>query len=247
MRRSALRLCLSGLVSILLCADLFGQRAGRETPSESDVLEVGYTAKLFFNVDVNDALFETLDATTRSFQKDGMKMLVSDTVGFIRHLPHQLVESFRSTLDEVRDAHLIIHVADASEDDEGRATRAAAVEEVLDEIGAQEIPRLLVLNKVDLLNQDDRDALARRHPQAVMTSAITGEGLDDLRDRLLATARARWERVELAVPYARGDVISAVYAHGRDVVQDAGPDGTVIRALMPPADAARVRALLASR
>ncbi len=199
------------------------------------------------HVDVNDALFETLDATTRSFQKDGMKVLVSDTVGFIRHLPHQLVDSFRSTLDEVRDAHLIIHVADASEDDEGRAARAAAVEEVLDEIGAHEIPRLLVLNKVDLLDQDDRDALARRHPQAVMASAITGEGLDDLRDRLLATARARWERVELEVPYARGDVISAVYAHGRDVVQDAGPDGTVIRALMPPADAARVRALLASR
>lgn len=198
------------------------------------------------HVDVNNALFETLDATTRAFQKDGMKVLVSDTVGFIRHLPHQLVDSFRSTLDEVRDAHLIIHVADAGEPDEGRAARAAAVEEVLDEIGAQEIPRLLVLNKVDLLDEDERDALARRHPQAVMTSAVTGEGLDDLRDRLLATARARWERVELEVPYARGDVISAVYAHGRDVVQDAGPEGTVIRALMPPADAARVRALLSS-
>ncbi len=198
------------------------------------------------HVDVNDALFETLDATTRAFQKDGMKVLVSDTVGFIRHLPHQLVDAFRSTLEEVRDAHLIIHVADASEHDEGRAARSAAVEEVLDEIGAHEIPRLLVLNKVDLLDDEERDALARRHPQAVMTSAITGEGLDDLRDRLLATARARWERVELEVPYARGDVISAVYAHGRDVSQDAGPEGTVIRALMPPADAARVRALLAS-
>jgi len=198
------------------------------------------------HVDVNDALFETLDATTRAFQKDGMKVLVSDTVGFIRHLPHQLVDAFRSTLEEVRDAHLIIHVADASEHDEGRAARSAAVEEVLDEIGAHEIPRLLVLNKMDLLDDEERDALARRHPQAVMTSAITGEGLDDLRDRLLATARARWERVELEVPYARGDVISAVYAHGRDVSQDAGPEGTVIRALMPPADAARVRALLAS-
>lgn len=197
-------------------------------------------------VDVNDALFETLDATTRAFEKDGMKVLVSDTVGFIRHLPHQLVESFRSTLDEVRDAHLVIHVADAGEHDEGRAARAAAVDGVLDEIGAHEVPRLLVLNKVDLLDPDERDALARRHPQAVMTSAATGEGLDDLRDRLLTTARARWERVELEVPYARGDVISAVYAHGRDVTQEAGPLGTVIRALMPPADAARVRALLAS-
>lgn len=196
------------------------------------------------HVDVNDALFETLDATTRAFSKDGMKVLVSDTVGFIRHLPHQLVESFRSTLDEVRDAHLIVHVADASEDDEGRAARAGAVEEVLDEIGADEVPRLLVLTKVDMLDVDERDALARRYPQAVMTSAITGEGLDDLRDRLLTTARARWERLELDVPYSRGDVISAIYAHGRDVVQDAGPEGTHIRALMPPVDAARVRALL---
>ena len=195
-------------------------------------------------VDVNDALFETLDATTRAFTKDGMKVLVSDTVGFIRHLPHQLVESFRSTLDEVRDAHLIIHVADASEDDEGRAARSTAVEEVLDEIGAQEIPRLLVLNKVDLLDEEERDALARRYPQAVMASALTGEGLDELRDRLLTVARARWDRVELEVPYARGDIISAVYAHGRDVTQDAGAEGTVIRALMPPVEAARVRAML---
>jgi len=196
------------------------------------------------HVDVDNALFETLDATTRAFSKDGVKVLVSDTVGFIRHLPHQLVESFRSTLDEVRDAHLIVHVADASEDDEGRAARAVAVEEVLDEIGAGEVPRLLVLNKCDLLDADERDALARRHPSAVMTSALTGEGLDDLRNRLLTTARARWDRVELEVPYARGDVISAIYAHGREVTQDAGPDGTVIRALMPPIDAARVRALL---
>ncbi len=195
-------------------------------------------------VDVNDALFETLDPTTRAFSQDGMKVLVSDTVGFIRHLPHQLVESFRSTLDEVRDAHLIVYVADATEDDDGRAARAAAVEEVLDGIGADDVPRLLVLNKVDLLDTEDRDALVRRHPQAVMTSAVTGEGLDDVRERLMTAARARWERVEFEVPYSRGEVISAVYAHGRDVVQDAGPEGTTIRALMPPTDAARVRSLL---
>jgi GTPase len=197
------------------------------------------------HVDVDNALFETLDATTRAFSQEGVKVLVSDTVGFIRHLPHQLVESFRSTLDEVRDAHLIVHVADASEDDEGRAARAAAVDEVLDEIGAGHVPRLLVLNKCDLLDEEEQGALRWRHPQAVMTSAVTGEGLDDLRARLLATARARWDRVELVVPYARGDVVSAVYAHGREVTQDAGPEATVIRALMPPAQAARVRALLA--
>lgn len=197
------------------------------------------------SVDVDDALFETLDATTRAFSKDGVRVLVSDTVGFIRHLPHQLVESFRSTLDEVRDAHLIVHVADASEDDQGREARAKAVEDVLDEIDAGEVPTLLVLNKCDLLDDEDRAGLRCRHPDAIMTSARTGEGVDDLRDRLLATARGRWERVELTVPYARGDVVSAVYAAGREVHQDAGPEGTVIRALMPAADAARIRASLA--
>lgn len=197
------------------------------------------------SVDVDDALFETLDATTRALSKDGVRVLVSDTVGFIRHLPHQLVDSFRSTLDEVRDAHLIVHVADASEDDQAREARAKAVEDVLDEIGAGEVPTLLVLNKCDLLDDEDRAGLRRRHPGAIMTSARTGEGVDDLRDRLLATARARWERVELNVPYARGDVVSAVYAAGREVHQDAGPEGTVIRALMPAADAARIRASLA--
>lgn len=197
------------------------------------------------SMDVDDALFETLDATTRAFSQDGVRVLVSDTVGFIRHLPHQLVESFRSTLDEVRDAHLIVHVADASEDDEGREARAKAVEDVLDEIDASEVPRLLVLNKCDLLDDEDRAALRRRHPGAIMTSAHSGEGVDDLRERLLATARARWERVVLDVPYARGDVVSAVYAAGREVHQDAGPEGTIIRALMPAADAARIRASLA--
>ncbi len=196
------------------------------------------------DVDVDNALFETLDATTRAFSRDGIKVLVSDTVGFIRHLPHQLVESFRSTLDEVRDAHLILHVADASEDDDGRAARAAAVEEVLDEIDAGEVPRLLVLNKCDLLDDEDVAALRRQYPSAILTSALTGVGLDDLRERLLATARARWDRVVLDVPYARGDIISAIYAHGREVTQDAGPESTVITALMPPVDAVRVRALL---
>ncbi len=196
-------------------------------------------------VDVNNALFETLDATTRAFSQDGVKVLVSDTVGFIRHLPHQLVESFRSTLDEVRDAHLILHVADASEDDDGREARAKAVVEVLDEIGAGEVPHLHVMNKCDLLDIEDLDALRRQYPTAVFTSAISGEGLDELRDRLLATARARWDRVVLEVPYSRGDVISAIYSAGREVTQEAGPEGTLIRALMPPVDAARVRALAA--
>ncbi|MSO44122.1 MAG: GTPase HflX [Thermoleophilia bacterium] len=193
---------------------------------------------------VNDALFETLDATTRAFSRDGIKVLVSDTVGFIRHLPHQLVESFRSTLDEVRDAHLILHVADASDDDDSRAARALAVDTVLDEIDAGDVPRLLVLNKVDRLDEEERHALLHRHPGAILTSAHSGEGIDDLRDYLLATARGQWHQLEVEVPYSRGDIISAIYAAGRDVHQDAGPEGTVVRALLPPVDAARIRAML---
>ena len=136
-------------------------------------------------------------------------------------------------------------MADASEDDDGREARAKAVVEVLDEIGAGEVPHLHVMNKCDLLDIEDLDALRRQYPTAIFTSAISGEGLDELRDRLLATARARWDRVVLEVPYSRGDVISAIYSAGREVTQEAGPEGTLIRALMPPVDAARVRALAA--
>jgi GTP-binding protein HflX len=197
-------------------------------------------------VEVDDALFETLDATTRAVDDAGVRILVSDTVGFIRHLPHQLVESFASTLEEVRDAHLVLHVADASEEETRRAARAAAVEVVLDEIGAGDVPRLAVLNKVDLLGPDARQALRHRHPDAVQVSARTGEGVDQLRARLVAFARARLERLELMVPYARGDIVAAVYAAGRDVSQEAGEEGTLLRALLPAADAARIRAALAS-
>ena len=195
-------------------------------------------------VDVDDALFETLDATTRAIDEAGVRILLSDTVGFIRHLPHQLVESFASTLDEVRDAHMLLLVADAAEDEARLVARARAVEDVLEEIGAGELPRLLVLNKVDLLDDAAREALRNRFPDAVQASARTGEGLADLRGRLVAFARARLERVEVLVPYARGDVVSAMYAAGRDVVQEPREDGTLMRALLPAADAARIRASL---
>jgi GTP-binding protein HflX len=196
------------------------------------------------HVTVNDALFETLDPTVRAFEHEGMRLLVSDTVGFIRRLPHQLVDAFRSTLDETRDAHLILHVADAGEPEGRRERQARAVEDVLEEIGAGEVPRLLVLNKADRVDADEVERLRNRHPDAVLTSAVTGEGLDELRHRLAETARARLERLEVLVPYARGEVISAIYAAGRDVEQEAGPEGTVVRALVPASDAARILAAL---
>ncbi len=192
----------------------------------------------------DDALFETLDPTTRAFELDGSRSVLSDTVGFIRALPHQLVEAFKSTLEETRDSDLILHVADASEDDDRRAARESAVLDVLQEIDAAEVPRLLVLNKIDRLDADGREALRFRHPDAIQVSALTGEGLDALRAALVEFIRARLTAIEVLIPYAQGGVIATIYSVGRDVVQEAGPDGTLVRALVPPTDAARIAATL---
>jgi GTP-binding protein HflX len=195
-------------------------------------------------VRADDALFETLDPTTRRVDADGHELLLSDTVGFIRNLPHQLVTAFAATLEEVRDADLILQVADGAEPEARRAAQARAVAEVLDEIGAAEVPRLLVLNKIDLVDPDGRAALANRQPDAVQVSATTGEGLDRLRRRLADAARSRLTPVDLTIPYALSGLISAVYSDGREIEQEATADGTRVRALMPPASAARLRAQL---
>ena len=195
-------------------------------------------------VPADDALFETLDPTTRRLEADGHELLLSDTVGFIRNLPHQLVTAFSATLEEVRDADLILHVADGAEPEARRAAQSRAVAEVLDEIGAAEVPRLTVLNKIDLVDRDGRAALANRQPDAVQVSAATGEGLDGLRRRLADAARSRLTPVELTIPYALSGLIAAVYSDGREIEQEATADGTRVKALMPPASAARLRAQL---
>jgi GTP-binding protein HflX len=229
------------------------QRARRAASAIPRVALTGYTnagksslmnALTGAGVSVDDALFETLDPTTRRVELDGHEVLLSDTVGFIRHLPHQLVKAFSATLEEVRDADLILHVADASEPEPRRAAQARAVAEVLDEIGAAEVPRLLVLNKIDLVGPDDRRALANRHPDAVQVSATTREGLDALAERLAEAARARLTPVELTIPYAQSGLIATVYSDGREVEQEPTEDGTRVRALMPPAAAARLQATL---
>ncbi len=197
-------------------------------------------------VSTEDALFETLDPTTRRVECEGHEVLLSDTVGFIRHLPHQLVKAFSATLEEVRDADLILHVADASEPETRRADRARAVDEVLEEIGAGDVPRQMVLNKVDLLGPDDREALVNRSPDAILVSAITGEGLEGLVHHLADAARRRLTRVELTIPYDRGNLIAAIYTEGSEIEQEATPDGTRVTALMPAGSAARLRAALGS-
>jgi GTP-binding protein HflX len=198
------------------------------------------------SVEVDDALFETLDSTTRAVEHEGHRVLLSDTVGFIRALPHQLVEAFRSTLDEVRDADLILHVADAAETEARRISQAVAVEDVLEEIGAGDVPRLLVLNKVDRLDADGRAALAARHPGALLVSARTGEGLDGLRDRLAALARARLTPVDVMIRWRDGELLSEIYRSGHDVREEPTDEGLRIRALLPPPAAARLRTALAA-
>ena len=193
---------------------------------------------------VNDALFETLDPATRRLERDGHEIVLSDTVGFIRNLPHQLVNAFSATLEEVRDADLILHVADAAEPEARRRDQAAAVAAVLRDIGADDVPRLRVLNKADRLTAGEREALAIAEREALLVSAATGEGLDGLLDALAERARGALSRVELTIPYERGAVLSELYAHGRDVEQEATPAGMAVRALMPPAAAARIRAAL---
>lgn len=230
------------------------QRARRVASAIPRVALAGYTnagksslmnALADAGVTVNNALFETLDPTTRRVECEGHELLLSDTVGFIRHLPHQLVNAFSSTLEEVREADLVLHVSDASEPEARRAAQAAAVASVLEEIGAGDIPRLSVMNKVDILDEDARLALRGAHPSALTVSAATGEGLDDLRHALAEAARSRLEPLDITIPYAQGGLVASVYADGREVTQESTDDGTRVRALMPPAAAARLRAALA--
>ncbi|MDP8943930.1 MAG: GTPase HflX, partial [Actinomycetota bacterium] len=188
---------------------------------------------------VRERLFHTLDPTTRSFEISGRPYLMTDTVGFIRKLPHQLVEAFRATLEETLGADLVIHVADASAPEEELAEMVAAVEDVLADIGAAERPRLLALNKVDLVDAERRRELGFRHPRAVQVSATTGDGLDDL----LAAIEARFLRslraMELLVPYREGSRLSELHAVAGEIEREDTPDGARIHARVPAAVAER--------
>src|SRR5215216_5392057 len=153
------------------------------------------------DVGVRERLFHTLDPTTRSFEISGRQYLMTDTVGFIRKLPHQLVDAFSATLEEAMGAELVLHVADASVPEGELHEMLGAVDEVLAEIGAAERPRLLVLNKMDLLDEDRRRELRFRYPRAVQLSAERSEGLDELREAIEARFLRTLEAMELLVPY----------------------------------------------
>jgi GTP-binding protein HflX len=183
---------------------------------------------------VNDRLFETLDPTTRGFDVEGRRYLVTDTVGFIRRLPHQLVEGFAATLEETLVADLVLHVADASASDDGLGEMLAAVDSVLGEIGAGELPIELVLNKVDALDPLARRRLSNRFPGALLVSARTGEGLDELRERVAERFGERFETVRLLIPYDEGARLAELYALGTPVDERVDrPEGVFVRARLP--------------
>jgi len=192
------------------------------------------------DVSVEDRLFETLDPTTRAFEHEGRRYLVTDTVGFIRRLPHQLVDGFASTLEETLVADLILHVVDASEDTATMLEQMQAVDAVLTEIGANELPVLLVLNKVDALDALGRRRLAARFSDGIAISALKGGGLDRLRATIADHFAGRFEEVRLLVPYEDGAKLGELYALGTPIEERRDEaEGVYVRARLARRDLPR--------
>ena len=216
------------------------ERLRTETPT---VALAGYTnvgkstllnALTDASVSVRDRLFETLDPTTRGFEHDGRRYLVTDTVGFVRRLPHQLVEGFAATLEETLVADLVLHVVDGSAPEERLVEQIAAVNSVLHDIGADELPMELVVNKIDAIDLLHRRRLANRYPAAVQVSALTGEGLEGLRARIAEKFADRFESVRLLLPYGEGAKLNELYALGAPIVErDDTSEGVLIVARLP--------------
>jgi GTP-binding protein HflX len=220
-------------------------RARRERSSLPRVALAGYTnagkstllnAITGAEVGVGDRLFHTLDPTTRGFELSGRTYLLTDTVGFIEKLPHQLVEAFKATLEETVLADLVLHVLDASAPEERLLADARAVDEVLEEIGAGDKPRLVVLNKIDLLDADERHEVMLRHPDAVAVSALAGEGLEGLRARIESAFEDTLAEVELLVPYAQGARLHELHEVAGDLVRTEREDGVLVKARVPVAE-----------
>ena len=185
-------------------------------------------------VSVENRLFETLDPTTRAFEHEGRRYLVTDTVGFIRRLPHQLVEGFAATLEETLVADLVLHVVDATAPDDRLDEMIRSVTDVLGEIGANDLPVELVVNKIDAVPELRRRRLAQRFPGALEVSALTGEGLEELRARLAERFADRFEAVRLLLPYDEGAKLAELYALGAPIVEREDlPEGVAVRARLP--------------
>ncbi|WP_308468409.1 GTPase HflX [Rathayibacter soli] len=218
------------------------KRANRKRNAVPSVAIAGYTnagkSSLLNRITnagvlVENALFATLDATVRkSVTADGRLYTLTDTVGFVRNLPHQLVEAFRSTLEEVADADLIVHVVDGSHPDP--ASQLATVRDVIREIDARDVPELVIFNKADLLDDDRRLVLRGIEPNAVFASARTGEGIDDVLSAIARLLPDPSIELTLLIPYDRGDLISALHERGRVIETAYVEDGTRVRALVMP-------------
>lgn len=220
-------------------------RSRRQESSTPQVALAGYTnagkstllnALTGATVGVADRLFHTLDPTTRSFEWNGRRYLVTDTVGFIDKLPHQLVEAFKATLEETVLADLVVHVIDGSVPAERIGIEIAAVDRTLEEIGAGEKPRIKVLNKIDLLNESARAEARIAGPDAIQVSAATGEGLDRLRDELESLFEATLIPIELLVPYSQGSRLHELHEVAGRIDREERPDGVFVRVRVPRAE-----------
>jgi GTPase len=231
------------------------KRAARERSGLPQVALAGYTnagkstlmnALTTADVVVADQLFATLDPTVRRLRlPGGRRATVSDTVGFVRKLPHDLVEAFRSTLEEVALGSLVLHVADASAPDVEDQVRA--VREVLGEIGAGDIPEVLALNKVDLLSEVERARVQRRFPDGVPVSALDEEGLDALLERVSEALPQPPVEVRLVVPYERQDLVARLYREAEVLTAEPGETGTLVEARIRESHLPLVREYLVRR
>jgi GTPase len=217
-------------------------RAERERSAVPTVALAGYTnagkstllnAITGAGVSVGDRLFHTLDPTTRSFEHGGRRYLLTDTVGFIRKLPHQLVDAFKATLEETTLADLIIHVVDGSEAPAARAAAMRAVDSVLEEIGAGDAPRIVAYNKIDLLDEDERRDLLIGSRDAVGISATTGEGIDELLDAVEDAFAQTLEPLELLIPYDEGAALNELHELAGQVEREDRGDGVLVKARVP--------------
>ncbi|MDP9417211.1 MAG: GTPase HflX [Actinomycetota bacterium] len=195
---------------------------------------------------VENALFATLDPTVRRAEtSDGRPFTLADTVGFVRHLPHQLVEAFRSTLEEVKEADLVLHVVDGSHPEP--ESQLAAVREVFAEIGAGDLPELVVINKADLADPLVIERIQRREQRSAVVSARTGAGIDELRAAIEQALPRPDVRVEVLLPYDRGDLVSRVHSHGEVLEEEHTPEGTRLVAFVKDALAGELAPYAAAR
>ncbi|MDN6667511.1 MAG: 50S ribosome-binding GTPase, partial [Brevibacterium sp.] len=181
---------------------------------------------------VQNALFATLDPTVRqSRTADGITFTYTDTVGFVRNLPHQLVEAFRSTLEEASDSDLLLHIVDASHSDPHGQIHA--VREVLKDVDTGDIPELLVFNKADLADEAVVTGLHAEYPEARFVSAVTREGVPELVETIDAMLPSPNIEVTVLIPYQRGDLVSKIYALGMVEHEEHGAGGTAMQAKVP--------------